>query len=356
MGRDTKIGWCDHTFNVVWGCTEISPGCKHCYAREWAARFGTHWGDDAARRTMGDKKWAEPLAWDRQAQAAGVPALVFCGSMFDIWENHPGVRRECERLWPLIDKCQWLIWLLLSKRPGNALEFAPPAWRGGWPDNVWAMTTIENQTYADRRLGLLRQIPAKVRGVSAEPLLGEVDVRRWLAPGCPKCVAGTLHAMPEIATDWLCNFCGERTPRAEVRRPIDWMICGGESEKPDVARPFRGSWADKLRVQCGHYDVPFFMKQLGSNYIHDLDPDYLRCHKCAALINAQLHQPRKQGERWVIECPNPACRQTIPARWNLAHPKGEDIDEFPRSLRVRDFPDRPLAPAPREGSQPLLFT
>jgi hypothetical protein len=269
--------------------------------------------------------------------------------MFDIWEAHPVVRQECERLWPLIDKCDWLDFLLLSKRPGNALEFAPPAWRGGWPDNVWAMTTVENQRFAERRLGLLCQIPAKVRGVSAEPLLEAVDLSRWLMPTCPRCKVGGLHAMPGGMLGYLCDQCGERVAADAVARPIHWVIVGGESEVPERARAFCASWAERLRVQCSHYDVHFFMKQLGSKFVYDIDPDYMRCGHCGALINAHVHPPR---DGLVVDCPNPACRMTIPARWNLAHPKGEDLREFPASLQRRESPASPA----RAATTPALFS
>lgn len=92
------------TFNPVWGCTKVSPGCDKCYAESFDKRVGGHhWGKGMPRRTFGDAHWGEPLKWNRDAQKSGVKSKVFCGSMCDVMDDEwpDGVR---ERLWDLIDQ------------------------------------------------------------------------------------------------------------------------------------------------------------------------------------------------------------------------------------------------------------
>ena len=201
MGESTKIEWCHHTFNPWWGCTRVSPGCGHCYAETFDKRIGGHhWGAQSERRTFGDKHWAEPLKWDREAAAAGERRRVFCASMADIFEDHPALEPHRQRLWELIANCLSLDWLLLTKRPENFGSMLP--WRSGprpprtgdvatvactdlchkpWP-HVWLGVTAEDQQRADERVPVLLSTPAAVRFMSYEPALGPVDLRRWLEP------------------------------------------------------------------------------------------------------------------------------------------------------------------------------
>ena len=235
MGKDTAIGWTDHTYNPWWGCTRVSPGCARCYAETFAKRTGhAVWGQNAPRRTFGDKHWLEPLKWNRDAEAAGRPALVFCASMADVFEDHPEVVEERERLWRLIGQTQHLRWLLLTKRPENVLGMVPWFWlppEGAkvthWPDNVWVGTTVEDQQRAAERLDHLAFIPAPVRFLSCEPLLGPVDLTPWIAS-------------------------------------VDWIIAGGESGARH--RPLNLDHARALRDQADAAGVPFFLKQIGGQY------------------------------------------------------------------------------------------
>jgi len=90
MAIETGISWTQHTFNIAWGCTKCSPGCKNCYADQLARRYGHDvFGPQKPRRTFGDKHWREPLKWNRQAEKAGVQRKVFCSSMADVFEDHP---------------------------------------------------------------------------------------------------------------------------------------------------------------------------------------------------------------------------------------------------------------------------
>jgi protein gp37 len=184
MGQKTKITWTDHTFNPWWGCTKVSLGCDHCYAERLAVRYGFQiWGTEAPRRFMSEKQWLEPLKWNDKAEAEGHRRRVFCGSMCDVFENPSSAILDTarERLWQLIDQTPSLDWLLLTKRPENMIRIAPRDWLDGWPDHVWALATVENQEVLPNRLDALLKVPAKVRGVSIEPMLGPIDLglRNW---------------------------------------------------------------------------------------------------------------------------------------------------------------------------------
>lgn len=251
MGADSAIEWTDHTFNPWWGCVKVSPGCTNCYAETWAHRMGFNvWGPakTTPRREMSDQHWAEPLKWDRAAAKAGRPARVFCASMADVFEDHPALPPMRERLWQLIAQTPNLIWMLLTKRPENMTVMAPASWAQRWPSNVWAMTTVEIQEQAEQRIPELLKVPARVRGLSCEPLLGPVDLRSWLTP-CPACGAPRANAS--------CTYC-EAWPDV---RGVSWVIAGGESGPG--ARPPHPDWFRSLRNQCATAGVDFFFKQWG---------------------------------------------------------------------------------------------
>jgi protein gp37 len=134
----SKIEWCDHTFNPWWGCARVSPGCRFCYAERDARRYGHQvWGRHGPRRLLSEANWRLPLRWDRDAERAGVPALVFCASMADVFEDHPQVVESRQRLWRLIEDTPHLRWLLLTKRPENVPAMVPRSWAGAWPEQVW---------------------------------------------------------------------------------------------------------------------------------------------------------------------------------------------------------------------------
>jgi protein gp37 len=223
MAKNSRIEWTTHTFNPWWGCVKVSPACKHCYAESWAKRVGQKvWGIKAERRFFGDKHWSEPLKWNASALADGRPARVFCASMADIFEDRRDLDEARSRLWKLIEATPCLDWLLLTKRPEIVSALAP--WGDDWPINVWLGTTVEDQEWADERLPKLVDIPAKVRFISAEPLLGPLDITRY------------AHS-------------------------LDWVITGGESGPK--ARPSSPSWFRNLMNQCMASDIAFHFKQWG---------------------------------------------------------------------------------------------
>lgn len=272
MGANTKIEWAHHTMNPWRGCTKVSAGCDHCYAMTMSKRnpavLGI-WGPDGARAIAADDYWAKPLAWNKSAAVAGERHRVFCASLADVFEGPetmpaeawPKVEAARLRLFNLILQTPHLDWLLLTKRPQNIHNMVPGDWlvppgsfkvlpyRGGWPENIWIGTSTENQAAADERIPHLLRVPARVRFLSCEPLLGPVDVSRWLGR-CPSC--GT----PEGAYV-SCSYC-EAYPDA---RGVQWVIAGGESGAK--ARPMHPQWARSLRDQCKAAGVAFFMKQWG---------------------------------------------------------------------------------------------
>ena len=176
---NSKIEWTTHTFNPWWGCTKVSEACKHCYAETWAKRVGHNvWGPKPQRRVMSENHWKQPLKWNRDAEGIDERPRVFCASMADVFEDRDELRPHRVRLFELIEKTPNLDWLLLTKRPQNIGRMAH--WTRDWPDNVWLGTTIEMQHRAEELLPYLEAIPAKVRFISAEPLLGPLSIEPWL--------------------------------------------------------------------------------------------------------------------------------------------------------------------------------
>lgn len=253
--KDSKISWTDHTFNPWWGCVKVSPGCEHCYAETFSKRTGHHiWGPakTTPRRLFGDKHWAEPIKWNRQAAAVGERQRVFCASMADVFEDHSDVVDARDRLFALIDRTPHLDWLLLTKRPENIRHLWPFGWYGEeftWP-NVWIGTSVENQAAAEQRIPALLEVPAAIRFLSCEPLLEPVNLQAWFR-WCPSCGAPRRDA-----SAMRCGFC-EAYP--QVLNTIHWVIAGGESGPH--ARPMDLGWARSLRDQCQAAGTAFFMKQ-----------------------------------------------------------------------------------------------
>ncbi len=223
--QNSKIEWTDHTFNPWHGCQRVSPGCEHCYAEALNHRYGfDNWGPakTTARREMSLNYWQQPYKWNEAARKEGRRARVFCASMADVFEEHPDLPPLRERLWFLIEHTPNLDWLLLTKRPENMYKMLPGTWLVLPRPNVWLGTSTENQEWFDRRIGPLLSTPARIHFLSAEPLIGPIDMRRY--------------------------------------RP-SWVIVGGESGHG--ARPMHPDWARSLRDQCQVAGVAFHFKQFG---------------------------------------------------------------------------------------------
>lgn len=224
MGANSKIEWTTHTFNPWWGCTKVSEACKHCYAEAWAKRVGQSvWGPKPQRRLLSDNHWRQPLKWNKDAEGNSERPRVFCASMADVFEDRDELVPHRARLFDLIEDTPNLDWLLLTKRPQNVIKLA--RWSTDWPENVWLGTTVELQTRAEELLPYLEAVPAKVRFISAEPLLGPLKIDQWLGS------------------------------------TIDWVITGGESGPK--ARPASPLWFNDLHAQCMKNEVAFHFKQWG---------------------------------------------------------------------------------------------
>jgi protein gp37 len=253
MAENTKIEWAHHTFNPWVGCTKVSPGCDHCYAEGWANRTGQSVLWAGQRRRTSGPNWAKLIKWDREAKAAGERHRVFCASLADVFDNQVPERWRHD-LWHYIALTPNLDWLLLTKRPQNIEKMLPDArtgvkpWGQGWP-NVWLGTTVENQAEADRRIPHLLAVPAAVRFLSCEPLLGPVDLTK----------IDCTSVDPDSRGITLNGLTGGRKSSSPWH--INWVICGGESGPK--ARPMHPDWARSLRDQCLAADVAFHFKQWG---------------------------------------------------------------------------------------------
>jgi protein gp37 len=228
MAETTEISWAHSTFNPWIGCTRVSPGCDNCYAATLMQdRYRrVTWGAGEARSRT--KTWDQPRRWNKLAKASGEPWRVFCASLADVFDNEvPGEWRQ--ELGQLIMDTPYLTWMLLTKRIGNVKPMMASDFRwDAMPGNVWLGITVVNQAEADRDIPKLLQVPAKVRWLSCEPLLGGIDLRNYL-------------------TDCYVS------PR------VDWVIVGGESGAG--ARPMPVEWVREIRDDCAFDGVPF--KQWG---------------------------------------------------------------------------------------------
>lgn len=310
----TKIEWATHTWNPVTGCSPVSEGCQNCYAARMAKRLAGRSGypkDDPFRVTFHPDRLAQPLKWKK-------PSRIFICSMGDLFhEEVPFNDIAC--ILGIMAACQHHTFMVLTKRPANMLEFFKwlgrmaegksmievfphdsHGWRcrhllkaaalgatengkiavhslEGWPlPNVWLGVTAENQARADERIPILLQIPAAKRFVSIEPMLGPVDIARWLliswqCSGCRGYFNGPYRNIcPDCGREgWWSGshpFNGRNMPRGPICRSqkgqgLDWVICGGETGPG--ARPLHPDWARSLRDQCQDAGVPFFFKQWG---------------------------------------------------------------------------------------------
>lgn len=257
MGDVTKIQWTDHTFQSWIGCTKVSPACDHCYAEAMAKRAGWDvWGDDKPRRMMSETYWKQPFKWNREAERRGVPAKVFCASLSDVFEDRVELVPVRSRLSHVVEETPWLIWQFLTKRPENMVRLAPDRWSGGWPSNVWAGTTAETQEYLELRLAHLKKVPARVRFLSLEPLLG------------PMQLFGSPDDTGQFAPGWIATGVKTWTEYGweydvDLQQGVDWVIVGGESG--GKARPFALEWAAGVVKQCRGAHVPCFVKQFGDS-------------------------------------------------------------------------------------------
>lgn len=271
MGK-TSIEWTEYSWNPLrgvkgkWHCTKVSPGCANCYAERVNHRFGGPMytvGADTIR--LDEKVLTEPLQWRK-------PRMVFVCSMTDLF--HEDVADDMiDQVFAVMRLAKDHTFQVLTKRPERAAkwfsdvseEFERRDYVASaalainqdtlsskneyrvqpedWPlPNVWLGVSCENQEMADKRIPILLQIPAAVRWVSAEPLLGPIDL--WK----------TSRAID-------IDFTADGRAKCMLKHNIDWLVAGGESGP--AARPCHPDWPRSIRDQCAAAGVPFFWKQWG---------------------------------------------------------------------------------------------
>lgn len=244
MSVGTTIEWTDATWNPIRGCSRVSEGCRNCYAERQAARFSGKGQayEGLVRIANGHPQWTgkvefverhlmDPLHWKE-------PKRIFVNSMSDLF--HESVSNDWLRLiFGVMAKAQQHVFQVLTKRPERMLSYMHD-WRPVetvFP-NVWLGVSVEDQKTADERIPLLLQTPAALRWISAEPLLGDIQ-------------------LPEEAF-----VCPANEPHP-ICPCLDWVVVGGESGPG--ARPMDVEWARSIVAQCEECSVPVFVKQLGRN-------------------------------------------------------------------------------------------
>lgn len=253
MSTGTKIEWTDATWNPVRGCSRVSEGCRNCYAEKVAARFSgtgqayeglaeyriigkgtpqerteSHW---TGKLELIKEKLGEPLRWKK-------PLRVFVNSMSDLFHEKVSVG-WLDDIFRIMARCPQHTFQILTKRPGRMRDYME-RWKPVEQvlANVWLGTSVEDQKTADERIPLLLQTPAALRWISAEPLLGDIQ-------------------LPEEAF-----VCPANEPHP-ICPCLDWVVVGGESGPG--ARPMDVEWARSIVAQCEERSVPVFVKQLGRN-------------------------------------------------------------------------------------------
>jgi protein gp37 len=295
---NTKIEWTDATWNVVNGCSVISPGCTNCYAMRLA---GTRLKHHASRKGLtidtkagpvwngqvrfDEKVLHQPLKWRR-------PRRIFVCAHGDLF--HDAVPTEAiDRVFAIMAQASQHQFQVLTKRAkrmrnyihglgdnGQACLFARRARTMGaspanqlaagaehngkpWPlPNVWLGVSAENQHWLEQRVPHLLETPAAKRWISAEPLLRPLDLEPFILP------------VPQWSNGWLNNY-----PFDYPKHRLDWVVAGGESGPG--ARPMHPDWARDLRDQCADAAVPFHFKQWGEHAPGEVAGDYLDAEKAA---------------------------------------------------------------------------
>ncbi len=253
MSLNSHIEWTEATWNPVTGCTQVSPGCANCYAKTFAERFRgvpDHPYERGFDLTLRHERLQQPLTWKKSK-------LIFVNSMSDLF--HKDVPDKfIKGVFATMEAADWHTFQLLTKRPERLAGLADEL---PFPPNVWVGVSVENQRWTSR-IDWLREVPAQVRFLSCEPLLGPLN---------------DLNL-----TD------------------IHWVIVGGESGHR--ARPMSVEWVRSVREQCKRAGVPFFFKQWGT---HDEAGNKLGKKKSGRLLDQTT---------WD-EMPNPGDQDALaPAR------------------------------------------
>ncbi|MFM2422160.1 MAG: hypothetical protein RL291_690 [Pseudomonadota bacterium] len=367
----TKIEWTEQTWNPIVGCSIVSPGCTNCYAMTMAARLETMGSDrlDHYRGTTQPSKrgpvWTGKVAMAPERillepLRRRKPTMYFVNSMGDLF--HEDVPDDwITKAFVVMAGCQHHTFQVLTKRaarmrewlsePRRHLEinvalrvsamrddrvYSPAIERlivhnqpPPWPlPNVWLGVSTERQQEANARLPHLLATPAAVRFISAEPLLGPIDLTRWMPRGryynaiCERCGhAGSSEHFHEARghddADVVCPKCHEIILANEIGR-LDWVIVGGESGKN--ARPMHPDWARSIRDQCTAASVPFFFKQWGEYRASDVHPQMINIRvRGHAMMpdGSPCDGPQYIGATWMDRLGKRAAGRLLDGReWN----------------------------------------
>lgn len=267
MGSDSKIKWTDDTVNGWWGCAKVSPACTNCYAEGWAKRTGHDvWGLSADRRIRVDAAISELHRIAARGDREGRPRRVFLHSMSDIFEDRADLldarAKEFDALHAINKDRVRLIPLLVSKR---AEFMASEIQRLGLPRGAWVGCTVEDQQRADERIPHLLRIPAVVRFLSVEPMLGPVNL------SAVQSVENGREYTYSALRGWVRHDDG-----LDFCQRLQWVIAGCESSGGRLGkRPTDRAWLRSLRDQCDMANVPFFLKQsdVGGELVHGPELD-----------------------------------------------------------------------------------
>jgi len=214
MSSKSKIEWTESTWNPVSGCTKVSRGCDNCYAERMAKRLqamGTRGYENGFEVTLHPEALEKPLKLKKTQ-------MIFVNSMSDIF-HHKISDEYIIKIFEIMNKAHWHTFQVLTKRPERLEKIAKKL---KWTDNIWMGVTVESNDYVDR-VDYLRDIDAKVKFLSIEPLIAPVDKLDYTN--------------------------------------IDWVIVGGESGYG--CREIKKEWVEDIQIKCQIQNIPFFFKQWG---------------------------------------------------------------------------------------------
>lgn len=294
MSDKSAIEWTDATWNPTTGCEKVSPGCAHCYIdRTPAFRIpGRRFVKGATDLRLHEDRLDQPLRWKR-------PRRVFVNSLSDLF--HPEVPDDfLNQVYEVMEQARQHTFQVLTKRAARMRDYLN--WRYGPREDggglripsrhIWHGVSVENQRWAEVRIPMLLQARSAVRFISAEPLLGPVDLSAYL----PVVTIGGV----------------------ELETWPDWVIVGGESGPG--ARAFDLAWARDLVRQCSEAGVAVFVKQLGSLPV--METRLWRSLRPTPILAAKHARRGPEG--------------TVPLKFFAQ--KAGDAQEWPADLRVREFP------------------
>ncbi|WP_305910499.1 phage Gp37/Gp68 family protein (plasmid) [Methylomarinum sp. Ch1-1] len=276
MSDNTKIEWSDATWNPATGCSKVSEACRNCYAlRDWvrmAANQNSVYYDRQFTDVMcHPERLDQPIRWQK-------PRMIFVNSMSDLF--HEAVPDEfIDQVFAVMAIANQHVFQILTKRPLRMREYLTKRAAGGryiwqagqqikmsrgrskpetsWPlPNVWLGVSIENQQAADERIPLLLSTPAAVRWISAEPLLGQLDLTTIsVIDGDPYFINALRGEMR------ITESASHDLSPVEFLNKLDWVVVGGESG--ENARPMHPDWVRSIKDQCNAANIPFLFKQWG---------------------------------------------------------------------------------------------